>query len=98
MGHVHVLINCGPNHLLIKANYNHVSTIHWFFSIGQNLRAMVQVRKVTCLECKFINDLFHIRDSIRTEFRVYEHNQSRIRRLYAFQARDFPHTSNATYR
>ena len=34
---------------------------------------------------------------IRTEFRVYEHNQSRIRRLYAFQARDFPHTFNATF-
>ena len=55
------------------------------------------VRKVTRLECKFINNLFHIRDSIRTEFRVNEHNQSRIRRLYVFQARDFPHTFNATY-
>ena len=62
------------------------------------IRSVECVRKVTRLECKFINDLFHIRDSIRTEFRVYEHNQSRIRRLYAFQARDFPHTFNAIYR
>ena len=56
------------------------------------------MQKVTRLECKCINDLFQIHDSIRTEVRVYEHNQSRIRRLYAFQARDFPHTLNATYR
>ena len=64
------------------------------------IRSVECVRKVTRLECKFMNDLFHIhaRDSIRTEFRVYEHNQSRIQRLYAFQARDFPYTFKATYR
>ena len=50
------------------------------------IRSVECVRKVTRLECKFMNDLFYICDSIRTEFRVYEHNQSRIQRLYAFQA------------
>ena len=45
-----------------------------------------------------INDLYHIRDRIRTDFMVYEHNQARIRILFAFQARDSPHTFNAMYR
>ena len=49
------------------------------------------MRKVTHLECKFINDLFHIRDS------SYTNRVLGLRRLYAFQARDFLHTFNATY-
>ena len=47
----------------------------------------------------FINNLFHnIRDSIQTVFMVYEHNQAHIQRLFTFQACDFRHTFNATYR
>ena len=54
------------------------------------------VRKVTSLECNFINDLLHIRIVYeQIEFRVYEHNRSHIRRLFAFLARDFLHTFNA---
>ena len=95
--------SCRCAHVAIVTNIHHVTSRQEYIIKEKRvsnlpIRSVGCVQKVTRLECKFINDLFRIRDSIRTEFRVYKHNQSRIRRLYAFQARDFLHAFNATYR
>ena len=93
------LDQCTTTHVIMHNMYNKEYIIIEKRVSNVRIPSVECVRKVTRLECKFINDHFHIIcDSIRTEFRVYEHNQACIRRLFAFQARDFPHTFNGTYR